>query len=56
MKLLLILFPCLLAVIPLLYNFLEPRLFGLPFFYWFQLLLIPVSSLTIYLYHKLSGR
>ena len=25
-----------------------PALFGVPFFYWFQLLLIPVSALAIY--------
>jgi hypothetical protein len=31
-----------------LYNMTEPTLFGIPFFYWFQLLLIPVSALTIY--------
>jgi hypothetical protein len=31
-------------------------MFGFPFFYWFQLLLIPVSSLTIYIFHKLARR
>ncbi len=56
MKYVLILLPCLLAIVPLFYNSLEPRLFGLPFFYWFQLLLIPGSSLTIFVFHKLSKR
>ena len=41
--------PRLLAVLPILYNVIEPRLFGFPFFYWFQILLIPVSSFTIYM-------
>jgi hypothetical protein len=56
MKLLLLLLPCLLSILPILYNQIEPRLFGLAFFYWFQILLIPASSLTIYVFHKMSGR
>ena len=47
MKLLLLIIPCVLAVWVPLYNIEEPSLFGLPFFYWFQLLLIPVSALSI---------
>ena len=31
-----------------LYNMTEPTLFGIPFFYWFQLVLIAISALTIY--------
>jgi hypothetical protein len=30
-----------------LFNFVEPQLFGVPFFYWFQLALIPLSALAI---------
>jgi len=52
MKFLLLLIPCVLSAVPLFYNLIEPRLFGFPFFYWFQILLIPVSSLTIYIFHK----
>ena len=40
--------PCVVALSAPLYNVVEPSLFGIPFFYWFQLLLIPVSALTIY--------
>jgi len=47
LKLLLLIIPCVLAVWVPLYNIEEPSLFGLPFFYWFQLLLIPVSALGI---------
>jgi len=31
------------------YNFLEPTLFGFPFFYWYQLAWVPISSLLIWL-------
>jgi len=56
MKLLLLLVPCILSIFPVLYNLIEPRFLGFPFFYWFQLVLIPVSSLTIYVFHKSMGR
>jgi hypothetical protein len=48
MKYLLLLAPCILAVLTPFYNSLSPTLFGIPFFYWFQLLLIPVSALAIW--------
>jgi hypothetical protein len=34
------------------YNFLEPSLFGFPFFYWYQLAWVPVCSLLIWLVHR----
>ncbi|MGA2792313.1 MAG: DUF3311 domain-containing protein [Roseiarcus sp.] len=48
MKYLLLLAPCVLALLTPLYNGLDPALYGVPLFYWFQLLLIPVSALAIY--------
>ena len=48
MRHLLLWIPCVIALWAPLYNMTEPTLFGVPFFYWFQLLLIPVSALTIY--------
>ena len=48
MKLLLLLVPCVIALWTPLYNTEAPALFGVPFFYWFQLVLIPVSALAIY--------
>ncbi len=48
MKLLLLLVPCVLALWVPLYNSTEPPLFGIPFFYWFQLLLVPISALAIF--------
>jgi choline-glycine betaine transporter len=47
MKYLLLGVPCLLSVCVPLFNSTAPDLFGIPFFYWFQLLLIPVSAITI---------
>jgi len=40
-----------LLVVPL-YNFDVPRLSGIPFFYWYQLLWIPLTSLIIYIVFK----
>ncbi len=53
MKYLLLLIVCVIALWVPLYNFTEPTLFGVPFFYWFQLLLVPVSALTIYVVDRL---
>jgi uncharacterized membrane protein len=47
---------CLLLLVPYvvllcvpIYNLDLPHLFGLPFFYWFQLLWIPITALIIYI-------
>jgi Protein of unknown function (DUF3311) len=47
MKLILLAVPCILAVSVPLYNSIPPVLFGIPFFFWFQLVLIPISALAI---------
>jgi Protein of unknown function (DUF3311) len=47
MRYLLLITPCVLALATPLYNSIEPQLFGIPFFFWFQLTLIPVSALFI---------
>jgi hypothetical protein len=33
------------------YNSSEPALFGFPFFYWYQFLWVPITSLLIYIVH-----
>ena len=39
------------------YNFQEPALFGFPFFYWYQLAWVPISSLLTWLvYRSRAGR
>ena len=56
MRYLLLVLPCLAAVWTPFYNSVEPRLFGLPFFYWFLLALVPVSSVFIYLFARAGRR
>jgi len=34
------------------YNFRQPVLWGFPFFYWYQFLWIPLTSLLIYFVHR----
>jgi Protein of unknown function (DUF3311) len=47
MKLILLVVPCILALWVPLYNSIPPVLFGVPFFFWFQLVLVPISALAI---------
>ena len=55
MKYVLLIIPCVLSLAAPLYNMVEPRFIGLPFFYWFNLLLIPVSTAFIYAASKTGG-
>jgi hypothetical protein len=32
-----------------LFNFDQPRLYGIPFFYWYQMVWIPLTSAIIYI-------
>jgi Protein of unknown function (DUF3311) len=34
------------------YNKQSPELFGFPFFYWYQLLFVPITALIIYLVYR----
>jgi membrane protein implicated in regulation of membrane protease activity len=46
-------------IVPLLvgvYDQHDPTLWGFPFFYWFQFLLIPIVSLLTFTAYKLSQR
>ncbi len=54
MKYLVLLAPCLLAIATPLYNMENPTLFGIPFFYWFQMLVVPMSAICIYIADRLS--
>ncbi len=38
------------------YNMAEPALFGFPFFYWYQLAWVPVSSLITWLVWRSAKR
>ena len=55
MKYILLLIPCVLSLATPFYNVMEPQLFGFPFFYWFNLLLVPVSVLFIYAADRMEG-
>jgi hypothetical protein len=37
------------------YNRLEPSVFGIPFFYWYQFLWVPLTSLIILLVHHMTA-
>jgi hypothetical protein len=38
-----------------LYNLREPVLLGFPFFYWYQLAWVPVTSLLLYLVYRTAA-
>lgn len=44
----------LISCIPPLFNSTEPRLGGLPFFYWFQLVVIPIGILCTVTVHRMT--
>jgi Protein of unknown function (DUF3311) len=45
--------PCVAILIVPWFNTVEPRLFGFPFFYWWQLLWVPLSSVFIAIVYKM---
>jgi uncharacterized membrane protein len=42
-------------IVPL-YNKVEPTLFGWPFFYWFQLMLVGVGVITTVIVYRMTRR
>jgi len=40
-----------LMIVPF-YNIKEPALFGFPFFYWYQLAWVPLTSLLTYIVYR----
>ena len=55
MKYVLLLIPCLLSVWVPLFNRTDPTFLDIPFLYWYLILLIPVSSLFIWLAYRAEG-
>ncbi len=45
--------PCIAVLVVPLYNTVQPELFGMPFFYWWQLLWVPLSSVFIGIVYKM---
>ncbi len=53
----LLLIPLIGTLIPPIYNTRDPELFGVPFFYWYQMVWIPVSVLvTVIVYRATRER
>ncbi len=52
----LLLLPLLAVVYPPLYDRADPWLFGMPFFYWYQLAVIPVSVACTVLAYRATRR
>ena len=52
----LLLVPMLLVIWPPLFNKTDPRLFGIPFFYWFQLAVIPIGVVCTTLVYLATAR
>ncbi|HVF78772.1 MAG TPA: DUF3311 domain-containing protein [Solirubrobacteraceae bacterium] len=49
----LLIIPLIGVLIPTFYNKLDPELAGIPFFYWYQMLWIPLSvAITVLVYIK----
>jgi hypothetical protein len=52
----LLLLPLLGVLIPPIYDSADPRLIGIPFFYWYQMAWIPLSVLcTVLVYRRTRG-
>jgi hypothetical protein len=45
--------PCIAVLVVPYYNTLEPSLFGIPFFYWWQLVWVPLSGVFIAIVYKM---
>ena len=52
----LLLIPLVGTLIPPLYNTHDPELFGIPFFYWYQMVWIPVSVLMTVIVYRITRR
>lgn len=38
------------------FNRVTPSLFGIPFFYWYQILIVPISSAMIWVIYKVEDK
>jgi uncharacterized membrane protein len=52
----LLLVPIVVPLIVPLYNRVDPRLFGWPFFYWLQLMLVALGVLTTVVVYRMTRR
>jgi hypothetical protein len=56
LQVLLLAIPCIAVLAVPWFNRLEPALFGLPFFYWWQLLWVPLSGVFIAIVYRMVVR
>ena len=52
----LLVLPLLATLVPPLFNRVDPTLFGIPFFYWYQLAAISIGVLTTLVVYRVSRR
>ena len=52
----LLLLPLLATLIPPIFNRVDPELFGIPFFYWYQLAAISIGVITTLIVYRVSTR
>ena len=52
-QLMLLAIPCIAVLVVPWFNTLEPTLFGIPFFYWWQLAWVPLSGAFIAIVYKM---
>jgi len=53
LQIILLAIPCIAVLIVPWFNRLEPSLFGIPFFYWWQLVWVPLSGVFIAIVYKM---
>lgn len=46
---------CVVALAAPVYNRIDPRLFGMPFFVWFQIAWVVVAAMTTAIAHRVIG-
>ena len=52
LQIILLAIPCIAVLVAPFYNAIDPSLFGVPFFYWWQLLWVPLSGVFIAIVYK----
>ena len=52
----LLVLPLLATLIPPIFNRVDPTLFGIPFFYWYQLAAISIGVITTLIVYRVSRR
>lgn len=53
LQIILLAIPCVAVLVVPWFNTLEPALFGIPFFYWWQLVWVPLSGVFIGIVYKM---